>query len=195
MKRQHNRHTGDDQLINGMPKHMVGVSKGKSLEKQFDPIPGDPPYNPPQGKSEKISFWTVHPKAKVCDTCKAMEGIHFMEEPERPHPNCKCEIRKHEYLPQKRYLSGFIDGYNGNVVKQFFGLGLVKVTIKHVTGALGSGIHVYSNLDGVRQSHTLGKEVVFTFSTLTDTPVLWNIHIVQKGADNTMVRFEIEYEQ
>ena len=125
----------------------------------------------------------------------AMKGIKFTEVPERPHPNCKCEIKKHEHQPQKRHLGGYIKGYNGNAVQQFFGLGLVKVSIKHITGALGSGVHVYSNFDGVRQGHTLGKEVVFTFSTLTDTPVFWSIHIVQKGAENTMVKFEIEYEQ
>ena len=62
-------------------------------------------------------------------------------------------------------------------------------------GALGAGVHVYSNLDGVRQAHTLGKEVSFTFSTLTDTPVLWSIHIVHKGADNTVVQYRIEYEE
>lgn len=90
-----------------------------------------------------------------------MKGIKFKEKPDRPHPNCKCEIREHKHLPQKRYLSGFIEGFEGNAVEQFFGLGLVKVRIRHITGALASGVHVYSNFDGVRQSHTLGKEVSF----------------------------------
>ncbi len=81
------------------------------------------------------------------------------------------------------------------MVKQFFGLGHVKVTIKHMTGALGSGVDVFSNLDGNRSSHTLTKEISFTFNTLTDTPVFWSIHIIQKGADNTVVQYKIEYEQ
>ncbi len=46
-----------------------------------------------------------------------------------------------------------------------------------------------------RQSRTLAQEVSFTFSALTDTPVFWNIHIIQLGAANTMVKYEIEYEQ
>ncbi len=93
-----------------------------------------------------------------------MEGIKFKEKQDRPHPNCKCEISEHERLPQKHYLSNFIEGFEGSAVEQFFGLGLVKVRIKHITGALASGVHVYSNFDGSRQSHTLGGEVSFTFT-------------------------------
>jgi len=190
MAKRNVQHIGDDQLVYGLPKHMVGSPSQKNAKRENSPGSRDSPDKP-----DTQVFWTVHPKNKACDACKAMEGIKFAEEPERPHPNCKCEIRRHEHTPGKRRLGGFIKGYDGNAVEQFFGLGLVRVTIRHVTGALGSGVHVYSNLDGVRQGHTLGKEVVFTFGALTDTPILWNIHIVQKGADNTLVKYEIEYEQ
>lgn len=192
MSKHWNEHIGDDQLVYGMPKHMSSVGAD---EQSFGSIPGDPPYRTTPKKEEKITYWTVHPKANACEKCQAMKGIKFKEKPDRPHPNCKCEIREHEHLPQERYLSGFIEGFEGNAVEQFFGLGLVKVRIRHITGALASGVHVYSNFDGVRQSHTLGKEVSFTFSTLTDTPVLWSIHIVQMGADNTVVQYWIEYEE
>ncbi len=40
--------------------------------------------------------WTVTPKSGACENCQAMQGIKFMEEPERPHPNCKCKIERHE---------------------------------------------------------------------------------------------------
>lgn len=189
------QHIGDDQLVGGMPKHMVGVAGGDTKKQDFESIPGDPPYKTPSMETGTNTYWTVHPKAKACEKCQAMKGIKFKEKPDRPHPNCKCEIRKHECLPQKRHRSNFIKGFEGNAVEHFFGLGLVKVRIRHITGALGSGVHVYSNLDGVRQGHTLGKEVSFTFSTLTDTPVLWSIQIVQKGADNTMIQYWIEYEE
>jgi len=159
------------------------------------PISGNSSGSTPLQKTGKISYWTVHPKANACEKCQAMKGIRFKKKPERPHPNCKCEIKKHEHTPQKKYLWGFIDGFGGNAVKQFFGLGRVKVTIRHITGALASGVYVHSNFDGDRQSHTLGKEVVFTFNTLTDTLVFWSIHIVQMGAENTKVQYEIEYEQ
>jgi len=193
MKKQWAQHIGDDQLVYGMPKHMVGVSGGNTQKNR--PVPGDPPYRQPSESNGKTTYRTVQPKAKACDKCQAMAGKKFMEKPEPPHPNCKCDIRQHEHIPQKRYLSEFIEGYEGNAVQQFFGLGLVKVRIKHITGALASGVEVYSNLDGIRSSHTLTKDVSFTFSTLTDTPVLWSIQIVQKGADNTVVQYWIEYEE
>ncbi|KAF1076052.1 hypothetical protein [Halodesulfovibrio sp. MK-HDV] len=42
----------------------------------------------------QTEYWKVLPKAGSCDLCQAMgEGIHW-EKPERPHPNCKCEIEK-----------------------------------------------------------------------------------------------------
>jgi hypothetical protein len=186
------QHIGDDQLVCGMPKHMSSVGAKKQ---NFGSIPGDPPYRTVPKKEGKVKYWTVHPKANACEKCQSVKGIKFEQKPDRPHPNCKCEIREHEHTPQKKCYSGFIKGFEGNVVKQFFCMGLVKVRIKHITGALGSGVHVYSNLDGVRQAHTLGKDVSFTFSTLTDTPVLWSIHIVQKGADNTVVQYRIEYEE
>jgi len=189
------QHLGDDQLVGGLPKHMVGVAGGDNKRQDVESIPGDPPYKTPSKTTGEATCWTVHPKANACEKCQALNGIKFKEKPERPHPNCKCEIRKREYFPQKRYRSNFIKGFEGNAVEQFLGLGLVRVRIKHITGALGSGVHVYSNLDGVRQGHTLGKEISFTFSTLTDTPVFWKIHIVQKAAANTMVQYWIEYEE
>ena len=144
--------------------------------------------------SRKTVFWTVHPKPNACDKCKALEGIRFDQEPERPHPNCRCEIKKIDKKPETRFLWGFLSGFEDSTAKLFWGLGHVKVTITHMTGALASGVRVYSNMDGMRESHTLGGSVTFHFGTLTDTPVLWNIRIVQKGADNTMISYQIEYE-
>jgi hypothetical protein len=158
-------------------------------------VSGDPPYRPKQEPEEpgKNLFWTVHPKPGACEKCKEMEGIKFKEEPERPHPNCKCEIRKNEAKPEKRYFSGFLSGYEDNAVYQFRGLDTVVVTVTHVTGALASGVHVFSNRDGDRQSHTLGGSVSFEFHAETDVPVFWSIHLIQKGANNTMVRYDVEY--
>jgi hypothetical protein len=194
MKEQWMQHIGDDQIVNGMQKHMVGVAANKE-QKKSGSVPGDPPYRTRPKEPGTGTFWTVHPKDKACDKCKAMAGIKFEEEPERPHPNCKCEIRKHGQGRRTYYIDGHIQGYEGSAVKLFHGLGHVKVTIHHITGALGSGVHVFSNNDGERRGHTLGKEIVFTFNILTDSDVFWRIHIVQKGAANTMVRFRIEYEQ
>ena len=73
------QHIGDDQLVHGMPKHMSAAAGESASEIE----------------SEKSYYWTVHPKPEACDKCKAMAGIKYRQEPQRPHPNCKCEIKKH----------------------------------------------------------------------------------------------------
>ncbi len=47
-------------------------------------------------EGEPKSYWTVHPKSAACDKCQAMGSLKFAEKPERPHLNCKCEMRQHE---------------------------------------------------------------------------------------------------
>lgn len=76
------QHIGDDQLVYGMPKHMSAVAGSGKMG------------NSAAGLTRP--YWTVHPKAKACDKCQAMAGIKFADKPERPHPNCKCEMRRHE---------------------------------------------------------------------------------------------------
>lgn len=40
----------------------------------------------------QTEYWKVIPNEGACEKCQAMrEGVHW-EKPERPHPNCKCEI-------------------------------------------------------------------------------------------------------
>ncbi|MBN2140790.1 MAG: hypothetical protein JW718_07265 [Desulfovibrionaceae bacterium] len=52
------KHTGDDQLVYGMPKHMVGVAGG-----------------------EKNTYWKYAPKPDACEKCQAMKGLWFTENP------------------------------------------------------------------------------------------------------------------
>lgn len=41
----------------------------------------------------QTEYWKVIPNIGAYETCQAMgEGVHW-EKPERPHPNCKCEIK------------------------------------------------------------------------------------------------------
>ena len=116
MSKHWDQHIGDDQLVYGMPKHMVGVSTNESLKKR---------KKGSKKKPEKVTIWTVHPKAKACEKCKAMEGIKYTEEPERPHPNCKCDIRKHEYTPGKNVFMAFL--------KEASGMALLRHSLDEVT--------------------------------------------------------------
>lgn len=158
MAQSRTKQIGEDQFVYGRPKHMAATATGKDL--------GDPPYrpkSPKQDNSEKVGFWSVHPKPGACEKCRKMEGIKYAEKPERPHPNCKCEIKRHEANRQKRYLSGFIEGFEGNAVHLFEGYGHVRVRIKHITGAVGSGVQIWTNRAGVDQGHTLGGASILIF--------------------------------
>lgn len=187
MAKNATRRIGDDQLVYGMPKRMSAVAAGSS--------PGDPPYNPKPEKSEKVTIWTVHPRPKACEICKKMEGIKFKEEPERPHPNCNCEIKKHEYKPGKRYISGTLLSYGDTAVRQFFGLGYVDVRVSSRVGALLPGVKVHSNFTGWKQSLVPpGATISFDLNTLTDTQVFWSIKLISDAADNSPLYYEIEYE-
>lgn len=191
MKKQWNQHIGDDQLIQGMPKHMVGVSTVESSSKRFDPIPGDPSYNPPSEKPDKVTFWTVHPKPKACDKCQEMEGIKYWEKPERPHPNCKCDIRKHEYKPGKRTIVGT---FTERSTESFAGLGSIDIELTNLGVALAPAVRITTNLDGDQGSHVpLGIPQHFDFNIFIDTHVNWEIDF-EVHAEGTRIQYVIEYE-
>jgi hypothetical protein len=46
----------------------------------------------PRQQDDRKTYWYVTPKPTACDKCLAMAGKLYPAEPERPHPNCKCEI-------------------------------------------------------------------------------------------------------
>jgi len=175
------QHIGEDQLIHGLPKHMVGVAsadmKSSSGKKS--------------SSSKKVVFWTVHPKPKACEKCKSMEGIKFDEEPERPHPNCKCEIKKREYKPGMRTIAGTVSG-SGNV--SFAGLGYVDIELTNVGVALLPGVRITSNLAGSQNRHIpLGIPQHFDFNIMTDTHVKWDIWF-EVFAQNTTIHYIVSYE-
>lgn len=49
-------------------------------------------------------YWTVHPNPGACDKCQDMADEVFRQEPERPHPNCKCQIQRHAIVPKNKDL-------------------------------------------------------------------------------------------
>ncbi|MBI9079426.1 MAG: hypothetical protein JEY79_06765 [Pseudodesulfovibrio sp.] len=188
------QHIGEDQLVYGMPKNMVGASSQESLTefkkvaveyetsgqgKQFDPK-GD-------------YYWIVHPKPKACEKCKAMEGKEFTEEPERPHPNCKCEIKKHPLRRQKRYINSSVKGY----ARQTFVSGReVEISFEGISGRVTSGVHLSSN-----QGHS--EQIAYLPFTSNSTslvagqtpPVDWFISFITAGSDNVMINYSIVYEE
>ena len=73
---------------------MVAKSTGGSLDR----------YMTEQKAQETVegkSYWTAHPKPGACEKCQAMAKKICLEKPERPHPNGKCEYKKHDIKAPK----------------------------------------------------------------------------------------------
>lgn len=53
-------------------------------------------------------YWAVQPNRDACKKCQEFSKKRHTEEPERPHPNCKCKISKgyadHYYVVGMRKL-------------------------------------------------------------------------------------------
>ena len=80
MAKRSGQRIGADQLVYGMPKHMVGVSTKESLARfTKTQAEGERRKESPPKDPEGNFYWTVHPKPKACDKCKALEGKEFME--------------------------------------------------------------------------------------------------------------------
>ncbi|WP_071546313.1 polymorphic toxin type 44 domain-containing protein [Pseudodesulfovibrio hydrargyri] len=78
------QHIGDDQLVNGMPKHM-------SAQAGTDTADSDTPNEPK-------TYWRYKPNPHACEKCQAMKDVWFEERPGPVHPNCKCEIEEFEAI-------------------------------------------------------------------------------------------------
>lgn len=55
----------------------------------------------PRQQDDTKTYWYVTPKPTACDKCLAMAGKLYSAEPERPHPNCKCEIVSRQLTRQQ----------------------------------------------------------------------------------------------
>jgi hypothetical protein len=188
------QHIGDDQLVYGMPKRMVGVSTQESLAK-FKKVEAEYERNNRANKFDPKEdyYWTVHPKPKACEKCQALAGKEFMEEPERPHLNCKCEIKKHPLRRPKRYINGSLTGH---AYETFTGGDHVGISFEGISGGLASGVHLSSNHG---HSEQIACMPFSSNSTSLDAgqkpPVDWQIHMVAAGSDNVMINYTIAYEE
>jgi len=196
MTKEWGQHIGDDQLVYGMPKHMSAVagedittkSRMNSAQMEQDKSRQSKKFDP-----KGNYYWTVHPKPKACDTCKAMEGEEFMEEPERPHPNCKCEIKKHPLRRPTRYINGSLTGH---AYVDFTGGSHVEISFEGISGGITSGVHLTSNHGHSEQIACMPFSSNSTSLDAGQTPpVDWQISLVAAGSDNVMINYTVVYEE
>lgn len=187
------QHIGDDPLIYGMPKHMVGISTKDSLAKwQQAQNEGGGPKQPEQSDVEGKYYWTIHPKPNACDKCKALAGKKFLKEPERTHPNCKCEIKKHPLRRPTRYINGSITGHEW---LRFEGGKNITIHLTGVWGGITTGVWIEVNGES-QETVACPPRTVHTINFTGDgnPPIIWTIRFLAIGSDNVQVDYTIVYE-
>tara|TARA_Y100001954_G_scaffold228056_3_gene271926 strand:- start:16993 stop:17370 length:378 start_codon:yes stop_codon:yes gene_type:complete len=121
-----------------------------------------------------------------------MAGKEFMEEPEPPHPNCKCEIKNHPLRKQKRYINGSLSSHKWHWFK---GGKHVRIRFKGIWGGVTSG--VWLEVNGESKENVACPPLVSHTINLTsdeDAPVTWTIRLLAHGSDNIQVDYTIFYE-
>ncbi|WP_338669199.1 hypothetical protein [Pseudodesulfovibrio methanolicus] len=120
---------GENQLVYGMPKHMSARATGEGLDRYMMDQKA-------QGNVEGDSYWTVHPAPGACEKCRAMALEIYLEEPERPHPHCGCEYKRHDIRdPKTEWV------FDGKSLCVKGGPCFACVSGPHGKGALPKGIY------------------------------------------------------
>lgn len=81
-----NQHLGDDQLVHGMPKHMVGVTKMGQKS-------ADSSSKPSYSTAIERKVYILRAKPNACGLCHAVSGVPYDEIP-ITHPNCRCSVEE-----------------------------------------------------------------------------------------------------
>ncbi len=140
-------------------------------------------------KEDENFFWTVTPKENACEKCQALKGKTFKKEPERPHPNCKCEIKRHF---KGITIMGKLDG-QGSSESHKFGAGQKIVVEVRNLGPFFAGARI--QVDGDVEENTghmaPGQSKSFDFTKFGEIPVPWEVAITCDGADNSSILYFI----
>lgn len=127
-------------------------------------------------------YWTVHPKDNACDKCQAMAGQVYETKPDRPHPNCKCEIRKHENKRAKKIIMGRLDGYRDGATHSFRAKGDVTIKVDKMSGALLGAISIIPNYGRLKGGHILDSFEIYKFKApAKDMAVDWEFKIISES--------------
>lgn len=155
------------------PKHMSAVA-GESASGSED---------------SKGYYWTVHPKPKACDKRKAMAGLKYTSRPERLHPNCKCEIKKH-YMGVD--IMGKLDGAGSRKTHRLSAGQKIVVEVKNL-GPFAAGTRIQVD-DDVWESPGVmrpGQSEAFEFTKFGEIPLPWKVMVMYDGGDNSSVLYFI----
>lgn len=127
-----------------------------------------------------------------------MSASTYTEKPERPHPNCQCDITRHEYTPGKKRIYGILEGgFGTGKVITFAGRGYVDVVVTNIGESQLPGIFIQTNHAGSNQAQIVGSgnSVSFDFNVFTDAMLRWSVTLEIKGVAHAALEYVIEYEQ
>ncbi|WP_147819629.1 hypothetical protein [Salidesulfovibrio onnuriiensis] len=138
---------------------------------------------------DQLCYWTIHPKPTACKACKALEGQEFTEKPERPHPNCKCDIRKHT---RPINIMGTLEGYEAHTTETFHAGQVIEVEVKNIGGFVcGADIRVDGQIwDGTGHLKPGGSSI-FSYSKFGEIPLPWTVYLLYKGGNNSTLQYTI----
>lgn len=167
------QHTGGDQLIHGLPKHMEAVA-------------GD----------DKNAYWEIVPGKSACATCKAMRGMRFDRKPGPVHPNCNCEMRQvvqqADRIQKRVVASDTLQGHGENTTERFEAGQKIIVEIRNLGPFLAG---VWIRVDGQEERTTdlmhPGKIWRFEFSKFREPPVPWVVFLMCIGGDSSTIMYSI----
>ena len=137
----------------------------------------------------QTEYWKVIPSEGACEKCQAMgQGVHW-EKPERPHPNCKCEI-----LPGtiKVGKNNILQGWRDTASESFTAGQGISVLIYNWGPSIGG---VWVTVDGSQPEctgHMLpGTSRQLPFTKFGEIPLTWNVEFIADAADNCTFTYNI----
>ncbi|MGE4298342.1 MAG: hypothetical protein AB7E47_09970 [Desulfovibrionaceae bacterium] len=180
------QHIGDEQRVHGLPKHMAGVSSRGARH-----APVRQSRQGGMADDRQAFYWTVHPKPDACKACKAMANMQYLKEPQRPHPNCQCEIRKNPIPVVSIYDT--LEGYDAYKTHTFEGGQKISVTVGNMAfGCPG----VWITVDACERAGSghlcVSKVYTHSLTKLSEYPVPWTVTLHSRGGDNVSLQYAIE---
>ena len=109
------RHSGDDQLRHGLPKHLEAVAS-----------------------TDRNAYLKIVLDKNACSRCQAMRGRRFLDKPGPVHPNCACEIRRVEQKVAQQegkprvVAFGYLQGYEDTAFENFSAGQKIAITFRNL---------------------------------------------------------------
>lgn len=106
-----------------------------------------------------------------------------------PHPNCKCEIKKH-YIGVN--IMGMLDGHGSRDTTKFNAGQKITVEVRNL-GPFAAGARIQVDGDVWESTGHMfpGQSRSFEFTKFGEIPLPWKVMIMYDGAGNSSIQYFI----